>query len=41
MLDFSKMDLSEYLGDIKTKAQAILQNTVTDKIQQYYQRTRP
>jgi conjugal transfer mating pair stabilization protein TraN len=41
MLDFSKMNLSEYLGDIKTKAQAILQNTVTDKIQQYYQRTRP
>jgi Type-1V conjugative transfer system mating pair stabilisation len=41
MLDFSKMDLSEYLGDIKTKAQNTIQNTVTDKIQQYYQKTRP
>jgi hypothetical protein len=41
MLDFSKMDLSEYLGDIKTKAQGTIQNTVTDKIQQYYQKTRP
>jgi len=41
MLDFSKMDLSEYLGDIKTKAQSTIQNTVTDKIQQYYRNTRP
>jgi conjugal transfer mating pair stabilization protein TraN len=41
MLDFSKMDLSEYLGDIKAKAQGTIQNTVTDKIQQYYQNTRP
>ena len=41
MLDFSKMNLSEYLGDIKTKAQNTIQNTVTDKIQQYYEKTRP
>jgi conjugal transfer mating pair stabilization protein TraN len=41
MLDFSKMDLSEYLGDIKAKAQATLQNTINDKINQYYQKTQP
>jgi len=41
MLDFSKMDLSEYLGDIKTKAQATLQNTINDKVNQYYQNTQP
>ena len=41
MLDFSKMDLSEYLGDIKTKAQATLQNTINNKVNQYYQNTQP
>jgi hypothetical protein len=35
------MDLSEYLGDIKAKAQATLQNTINDKINQYYQKTQP
>jgi conjugal transfer mating pair stabilization protein TraN len=41
MLDFGKMDLSEYLGEIKTKAQTTIQNTVTDKINQYYQKIEP
>ncbi|OPY70750.1 MAG: conjugal transfer mating pair stabilization protein TraN [Syntrophorhabdaceae bacterium PtaU1.Bin034] len=41
MLDFSKMDLSEYLGDMKIKAESAIRDTVTDKVQQYYQGTRP
>jgi conjugal transfer mating pair stabilization protein TraN len=40
-LDFSKMDLSEYLGDIKTKAQSTIQETVTIRFNSTYRNTRP
>ena len=36
MLDFSKMDLSEYFGDIKTQVQSTIQQNVSDKINTYY-----
>ena len=36
MLDFSKMDLSEYFGDIKTQVQSTIQQNVSDKINSYY-----
>ncbi len=36
MLDFSKMDLSEYLGDITTQVQSAIQQNVSDKINSYY-----
>ncbi len=36
MLDFSKMDLSEYLGDITTQVQSAIQQNVSGKINSYY-----
>ena len=36
MLDFSKMDLSEYFGDITTQVQSTIQQNVSDKINSYY-----
>jgi len=36
MLDFSKMDLSEYLRDIKTQVQSTIQQSVSGKINSYY-----
>ena len=36
MLDFSKMDLREYFDELKTKTQQQLQNTVTDRVNEYY-----
>lgn len=39
-LDFSKIDLSEYFGDIQTRAQNIIQQNATEKINQYYQNIR-
>ena len=39
MLDFSKIDLSEYFGDIKTKAQSEIIGTANERIQQFYDRT--
>ena len=39
MLDFSKMNLSEYFNEITTTAQSSLQQTINSNIQQYYQST--
>ena len=36
MLDFSKMDLSEYFGDITTQVQSTIQQNVSGKINSYY-----
>ena len=36
MLDFSKMDLSEYFGDIATQVQSAIQQNVSGKINSYY-----
>ena len=36
MLDFSKMDLSEYFGDIATQVQSTIQQNVSGKINSYY-----
>jgi len=36
MLDFSKMDLSEYFTEITAKVQSQLEQTVGDRIQDYY-----
>ncbi len=36
MLDFSKMDLSEYFADITTQVQSAIQQSVSDKINSYY-----
>lgn len=38
MLDFNKVDLSEYYGDIKTKTSADVQNTIQDKANDFYNR---
>ncbi|MFZ6006879.1 MAG: conjugal transfer protein TraN [Nitrospirota bacterium] len=40
MLDFSKIDMSEYFGDIQTKSQDQIQQNATDKVQQYYRNIR-
>lgn len=40
MLDFAKIDLSEYFADIQTKAVETIQQNAADKIQQYYQNIR-
>jgi hypothetical protein len=39
MLDFSKMDLSEYYEDIKSKVSKNVQQNVGDRVQQYYDKT--
>ena len=40
-LDFSKMDLSEYFADIKTKANAAIQQEMGTGVQNYYNYTHP
>lgn len=40
MLDFGKMDMSEYFNDLQTKAVETIQQNATDKVQQYYQNIR-
>ncbi len=40
MLDFGKMDLSEYFSELQTKAVETIQQNATDKVQQYYQNIR-
>lgn len=37
MLDFSKIDLSEYFGDIQTKAIEEIQQNMGDKVNEFYQ----
>lgn len=39
MLDFSKIDLSEYFADIQTKAIQQVQQNMEDKINEFYQNT--
>ena len=39
MLDFSKMNLSEYFGEITTKAQGTIRDEVGTKINEYYNKT--
>ncbi len=39
MLDFSQMDLSEFFGDIETKAVGEIQQEMRDKIEDFYQDT--
>jgi len=39
MLDFSKIDLSEYFGDIQTSAQSEIVGTAQDRVQQFYGKT--
>jgi len=39
MLDFSKIDLSEYFGEIQTKAQSEIVGTAQKKIQDFYNKT--
>jgi hypothetical protein len=36
MLDFSKMDLSSYFGQITTQVQSTIQQNVSDQINSYY-----
>jgi conjugal transfer mating pair stabilization protein TraN len=36
MLDFSKMNLSEYFGEITTQVQSTIQQNVSDKVNSYY-----
>lgn len=40
MLDFSRIDLSEYFADIQTKAQGEIEQQMQQKIEQYYQNIR-
>lgn len=40
MLDFARMNLSEYFGEITTKAQNTIEQQVGTKINQYFNRTR-
>ncbi len=35
-LDFSRIDMSEYYGDIQSKGQSLIQNNITDSVQDYY-----
>jgi len=35
MIDFSKIDFSEYLNDIRTRSQSDVQSNITDKVQNY------
>ncbi len=39
MLDFSKMNLSEYFGEITTKAQSQIQGQVGTKVNEYFNKT--
>ncbi len=39
MLDFSKIDLSEYFGDIKTKAAGQMKQEMQDKVNSYFNQT--
>jgi len=39
MLDFSRIDLSEYFGDIQTSAQSEIVGTAQDRVQQFYGKT--
>ncbi|MEW6419883.1 MAG: hypothetical protein AB1480_17500 [Nitrospirota bacterium] len=39
MLDFSRIDLSEYFADIQTKATEQIQQDMEDKINEFYQNT--
>lgn len=34
-LDFSKIDLSEYYGDLKTQSMSVVQGTISDRVQQF------
>lgn len=34
-LDFSKIDLSEYYGDLKTQSMSVIQGTIGDRIQKF------
>ena len=40
MIDFSKVDMSEYFNDLQTQAIGTIQQNVTDKVQQFYQNIR-
>lgn len=40
MLDFSRIDLSEYFGDIRTKATQEIQRSMEGKVHEYYQNIR-
>jgi conjugal transfer mating pair stabilization protein TraN len=40
MLDFSQIDLSEYFGDIRTKAVQEIQQKMEGKVREYYQNVR-
>jgi len=40
MLDFSRIDLSEYFGDIRTKATHEVQQNMEEKVREYYQNIR-
>jgi conjugal transfer mating pair stabilization protein TraN len=40
MLDFSRIDLSEYFGDIRTKATQEIQRNMEGKVREYYQNIR-
>jgi len=40
MLDFSRIDLSEYFGDIRTKATQEVQQNMEGKVREYYQNIR-
>jgi conjugal transfer mating pair stabilization protein TraN len=35
-LDFSRIDMSEYYGDIKSKGSSLIQKNITDSIESYY-----
>lgn len=41
MIDFSRIDLSEYFGDIRTRSQAGVEEEMGNQIDEYYRNTRP
>lgn len=40
-LDFNRIDMSEYYGDIKTKGETLIQQGVTEHVQDYYDKISP
>ena len=40
-LDFSRIDMSEYYGDIKSKSSSLIQKNITKGVEDYYRQIRP